>query len=65
MLYKNELTGAIDLAADPHNPKIIYRRALAGAPPALEFLERWTRKRLVSIDGWRPDLVAAHGAWTA
>jgi photosystem II stability/assembly factor-like uncharacterized protein len=23
-LYKNELTGAIDLAADPHNPKIIY-----------------------------------------
>ena len=24
MLYKNELTGAIDLAADPHNPKIIY-----------------------------------------
>jgi photosystem II stability/assembly factor-like uncharacterized protein len=24
VLYKNELTGAIDLAADPHNPKIIY-----------------------------------------
>jgi photosystem II stability/assembly factor-like uncharacterized protein len=24
VLYKNEQTGAIDLAADPHNPKIIY-----------------------------------------
>jgi photosystem II stability/assembly factor-like uncharacterized protein len=24
VLFKNELTGAIDLAADPHNPKIIY-----------------------------------------
>jgi photosystem II stability/assembly factor-like uncharacterized protein len=24
VLYKNELTGAIDLAADPNNPKIIY-----------------------------------------
>jgi photosystem II stability/assembly factor-like uncharacterized protein len=24
VLYKNELTGAIDLAADPHNSKIIY-----------------------------------------
>jgi photosystem II stability/assembly factor-like uncharacterized protein len=24
VLYKNELTGAIDLAADPHNPKIVY-----------------------------------------
>ncbi len=24
VLYKDELTGAIDLAADPHNPKIVY-----------------------------------------
>jgi photosystem II stability/assembly factor-like uncharacterized protein len=24
VLYKNELTGAIDLAADPHNPEIVY-----------------------------------------
>jgi len=24
VLYKNEQTGAIDLVADPHNPKIIY-----------------------------------------
>jgi photosystem II stability/assembly factor-like uncharacterized protein len=24
VLYKNELTGAVDLASDPHNPKIIY-----------------------------------------
>ena len=24
VLYKNDLTGAIDLAADPHNPKIVY-----------------------------------------
>ncbi|MEA3138745.1 MAG: hypothetical protein QOK23_914 [Gammaproteobacteria bacterium] len=24
VLYKNDLTGAIDLAADPHNPKVVY-----------------------------------------
>ena len=31
VLYKDDRTGAVDLAMDPSNPNILYRRALGGA----------------------------------
>ena len=58
MLYKNDLTGAIDLAADPHNPEDHIRGTVAGAPPTLEFFERRSGQRPVSIGGWRHNLDA-------
>ena len=38
VLYKDENTGGIDVAFDPHNPQYCFRRAVADAPHSLDAL---------------------------
>ena len=60
VLYKDENTGAIDLAFDPRNPETVYAVLWAGAagPVGKRRLQR-PRQRPLQIHRWRHHLAAA------
>jgi hypothetical protein len=62
VLYKDENTGGIDVAFDPHNPNIIVCRALAGAPHFVDSIRRRPRQRTLSLERWRHNLEAPRRA---
>ena len=62
VLYKDENTGGIDVAFDPHNPNILFARVVAGAAHLMEHGEWRTGQRALSLERWRHDLEATRGA---
>ena len=62
VLYKDENTGGIDVAFDPHNPNILFARAVAGAAHLVEHVERRPGQRTLSLERWWHDLEAARRA---
>ena len=65
VLYKDENTGGIDIAFDPHNPQYFIRRTLAGAPHFVEFIQRRTGQRDLPLERWRYHVEATGRAWSA
>ena len=53
VLYKDENTGGIDVAFDPHNPEHFVCGSVAGAAHFMEHGQRRPGKRAVSLERWR------------
>ncbi len=58
VLSNGDTTGAIDVTFDPHEFEDRVRVAVAGLAPAVEFLQRRTGQRALSLGRWRRDLGA-------
>ena len=63
VLYKDENTGGIDVAFDPHNANILFAALWQGAPHALESRQRRARQRALSLQRWRHHLEASRRKW--
>ena len=59
VLYKDENTGGIDVAFDPHNPNILVCGVVAGAAHFVEYDERRSGQRTLSFERRRHDLEAS------
>ena len=58
VLYKDENTGGIDVAFDPHNPEHYFCCAVAGATHVLEYGEWRSGQRNLPLERWGHDVEA-------
>ena len=50
VLFKSDKAGAIDLAMDPTNPRVLYAALLAGGAQAVDLRERRPGQRHLEVD---------------
>ena len=65
VLYKDENTGGIDVAFDPHNPNIFFGALWQARRTSWSMDERRSGQRALPIERWRHDLEASGRARTA
>ncbi len=59
VLFRDERTGAVDLALDPADPDVLYATLVGGVPPAVEAVERRAGVGHLQVDGRRRHLDGA------
>ena len=63
VLYKDENTGGIDIAFDPHNPNILFAALWQARRTSWSMSSGGPGERPLSLERWRDDLEATGGAW--